>query len=68
MDIHAVPAYGRDYASESAVLKDWNAGKDFMITGCHPDAGRYFSVRDLPSIKEGVWLRYNRRKDIVKVK
>ena len=67
MDIHATPAYGRDYKSKAAVLKDWNAGKDFLITGIHPDAGRYFSIRDLPSIKGQVWLRYNGKQDIVKV-
>ena len=68
MDIHAVPAYGRDYKSEAAVLKDWNGGKDFLIAGIHPDAGRYFSIRDLPSIPGGVWLRYNGRTKMVKVK
>lgn len=31
MKLHVVPAYGRDYKSQKAVLDDWNAGKDFLI-------------------------------------
>jgi len=30
-DVHAVPAYGRDYKSASAVKADWLAGKDFRM-------------------------------------
>ena len=26
-----IPAFGRDYKSKAAVLKDWNADKDFII-------------------------------------
>ena len=29
------PAYGRDYRSKSAVLTDWEAGKDFRSVGYH---------------------------------
>ena len=29
--ITAIPAYGRDYKSKAAVLKDWEEGKDFMM-------------------------------------
>jgi len=29
--ITLTPAYGRDYKSKTAVLEDWNAGKDFII-------------------------------------
>lgn len=33
MNLHLVPAYGRDYKSKKAVLEDWNAGKDFEAVG-----------------------------------
>ena len=43
-----LPAYGRSYASEEDVLKDWNAGKDFM---CY-DTGAYTSIRDIEVLKD----------------
>ena len=64
MDIHAIPAYGRDYKTKQAVLADWNGGKDFLIAGIHPNAGQYFSIRDSLT---GVWIRYNKLKQMVKV-
>ncbi len=71
-DIHATPAYGRDYKSKSAVLADWNAGKDFR------DAltGQYLSARDFPAGYETlhtnpgypqVWIRYHSMAKIVRV-
>jgi len=27
------PAYGRDYKSTAEIIRDWNAGKDFMTPG-----------------------------------
>lgn len=62
-DIHAVPAYGRDYRSKAAVLKDWQDGKDFQ------DAltGRYFSIRDAKEMGLVVWVRYDKRQKITKV-
>lgn len=51
-DIHAVPAYGRDYKSKAAVLADWNAGKDFRCAV----TGRYLSKRD--NLPNQVWVRY----------
>lgn len=29
--ITLTPAYGRDYRSQDAVLKDWDKGKDFIM-------------------------------------
>lgn len=43
--VYLVPAYGRQYQTEEAVLKDWNAGKDFKI-----DGGPYCSIRDRDTI------------------
>lgn len=61
MDIHATPAYGRDYKSKAAVLKDWEEGKDFR------DAltGRYLSVRD--NVQSQVWIRYDKLRKIIRV-
>jgi hypothetical protein len=64
-DIHATPAYGRDYKSKAAVLADWNAGKDFR------DAltGQYLSARDFPADKPQpqVWIRYQSMAKITRV-
>ena len=61
-DIHATPAYGRDYKSVSAVKADWSAGKDFR------DAvtGQYLSIRD--NVPNEVWVRYAQLRKIVRVK
>ena len=60
-DIHATPAYGRDYKSAKAVLADWKAGKDFRS-----DLG-YLSIRDVERIPAQVWVRYNNHRNIVRV-
>ncbi len=62
MDIHATPAYGRDYRSKAEVLRDWQAGKDFRCA----TTGRYLSVRD--NVPGEVWVRYKRLTQLVKVK
>jgi hypothetical protein len=60
-DIHAVPAYGRDYKSKEAVVADWLAGKDFKS-----DLG-YLSVRDINDIPAQIWVRYDKLRKIVRV-
>ena len=42
-----LPAYGRTYATREAMLKDWQAGKDFRLfpQGC------YTSIRDVEDLK-----------------
>lgn len=42
------PSFGRDYTSKEFVLRDWNAGKDFMLI----HSGQYTSIRDIPLMKE----------------
>ncbi len=44
-----IPAYGRDYTSKTAVLADWNAGKDFQIVTHGPDDGRKINKGDKPT-------------------
>lgn len=46
MIVYVQPAYGRSYASEEEVLKDWDANKDFLIR----DSGPYVNKSD--------WLKY----------
>lgn len=41
------PAYGRVYATEAEMLKDWQGGKDFRIM----PVGPYCSVRDLAALQ-----------------
>lgn len=60
-DIHALPAYGRDYKSKAAVLADWQAGKDFRCAV----SGRYLSVRD--NLPAQVWIRYAKLTKLVRV-
>lgn len=61
-DIHATPAYGRDYKSKDAVLADWKAGKDF-----HGGVHGYLSVRDADSVPAQIWVRYDNLTKIVRV-
>ena len=61
-DIHAVPAYGRDYKSKDAVLKDWNDGKDFQDYATN----RYLSIRD--DLPVQIWVRYDKLRKVVRVK
>lgn len=60
-DIHATPAYGRDYKSARDVLTDWKAGKDF-----YSDYG-YLSIRDSDRVPGQIWVRYNKFRNIVRV-
>ncbi len=60
-DIHAVPAYGRDYKSALAVKADWAAGKDFLCAV----TGRYLSARD--NLENQIWIRYSNLRKIVRV-
>jgi len=63
MDIHAIPAYGRDYKSKAAVLKDWTEGKDFQCAR----TGKYLSVRDeIPGAQ--IWIRYSKLRNIIRVR
>ena len=53
------PAYGRDYSSAEAVIKDYQAGKDFIINDVtSPYHGKYCSSRDFPD--QEVKLRYRK--------
>ena len=60
------PAYGRDYKSVAAVIKDWNANKDFRIATFGPDHGRYINKQDAVGITINV--RYQRDTKITVIK
>ena len=63
-----VPAYGRDYKSKAAVIRDWKEGKDFIISDAmHRDGGRYINVEDAKRMGPMIIsARYdNRRKTCV---
>jgi hypothetical protein len=55
-------AYGRDYTSPEAALKDWNEGKDFRHeTNVIFGGGTYTSERDWG---HDVKIRYNAGRDV----
>ncbi len=51
--VYLLPAYGRRYETEDAMLADWKAGKDFQISDGRP--GPYCSILDLRSLKTIYW-------------
>ena len=51
-----VPAYGRKYKTKHDAVKDWQAGKDFLI-----DGGPYCSIRDIDNMRnqfQNVYIDY----------
>ena len=61
MDLIVIPAYGRDYKSKAAVLKDWDDLKDFIIQDVSSRwDGRYVNKMDLAGETGTVWVRYQR--------
>ena len=64
-----IPAYGRDYASPSAVKADWKAGKDFIVNDCSsPWDGRYCNRHDLAQTdRDHVMIRYHARRKIMRI-
>ena len=57
-----IPAYGRDYKSKAAVLKDWNANKDFIIADMfHHADGKPTNKADLVNMGEATaTVRYSK--------
>jgi|AJXC01.1.fsa_nt_gi hypothetical protein len=68
MDVQStivIPAYGRDYATAAEVLKDWNDGKDFIISDMSNQwNGKYCSIRDGLDVK----IRYRKLQDFLFVR
>lgn len=65
--LECVPAYGRDYKSKAAVMKDWNEGKDFIIQN-PSEHGRAINKADAektPGLT--LMLRYKRLQNVVVV-
>jgi hypothetical protein len=66
-----VPAYGRDYKSAKTVRADFDANKDFLVSGMNDqgsfaDDGRYANKQDL--IGKYIQIRYNRMQKVVAFK
>ena len=54
-----IPAYGRDYKSEKAVLADFDANKNFIITDMfHPSNGKLVNKPQLTG--QTVTIRYKK--------
>lgn len=68
-ELTLVPAYGRDYQTPDALIKDWNDGKDFMITtAVSPYCGKYTSIRDLSQFPgKQVKIRYKKLTNFILV-
>jgi hypothetical protein len=66
-----IPAYGRDYKSKAAVMKDWKEDKNFVVANLFdPWDGKLCNKEDLErngSVK-GVNIRYDGLRKIVVVK
>lgn len=60
-----IPAYGRDYKSVQALIKDLNDGKDFKATAFGNEV--YCSIRDFDNF-ESVIARYDGLKQVVVLK
>lgn len=64
-----IPAFGRDYKSADAALKDWLGGKDFLIADISsPWNGAYTSCRDHPGPNVTIKIRYFRHERFVLVR
>ena len=59
MDWILTPAYGRDYKSKTAVMKDFLLGKDFIK---QPE-GRYANIHQI-SVGDEVKIRYKQMRSI----
>jgi len=59
MDLHVMPAYGRDYKNKTLAQEDWHGGKDFLFQG------RYISKRDVPETTH-VYIRYAKHTKLVR--
>lgn len=62
--VEAIPAYGRDYKSQSAVKADWNAGMDFQDAFTR----QYLNKQDADSLGLRVLVRYDKLMKVVQVK
>ena len=62
MTIGVIPAYGRDYKSQKAILADWDANLDFEVSD-FMNAGRKINKSDLETFSPGetVIVRYDRQ-------
>ena len=62
-----IPAYGRDYKSANAALKDWNDGKDFIIQDISdPYDGKPCSCRDFAGKARHIMIRYSKLTKVVR--
>ena len=69
MYITLTPAYGRDYKSKAAVLKDWLEGKDFIIaTEDVPWSGKPMNVSQADQPQYNIRYAQNRKLCVVKRK
>lgn len=61
--VEVVPAYGRDYANQAQIKKDWNADKDFQ----DPSTGRYLNRSDATNAGLKVIIRYAKLRKVMAI-
>ena len=67
--ITLVPAYGRDYRSISAVKKDWEDRRDFIVSDHFSGYnGKPANKTDLTGEFDQVNIRYNKLRKIAVIK
>jgi hypothetical protein len=67
-NIQLVPAYGRDYKSQSEVQADWDANKDFWTADVFNGYGRATNKQDCEGMDLRVVIRYARGLKLYAVK
>ena len=68
MFVTLLPAYGRDYKTKEAVVKDWAAGKDFVIACiAHPYDGKPINCDQAALETDNFSIRFNNATQLVKV-
>ena len=66
--VTVTPAYGRDYKTQKAVVRDWEFGLDFQLQ----PAGCYCSIRDVDALKDDgythIHIRFKQRTKVCVIK
>lgn len=68
MYLTLIPAYGRDYLTETAVRRAWEAGHDFTIVSLNTRwHGAKINIEDFNNSTDidGVVLRYNKQTKVL---
>lgn len=69
MQLTVSGAYGRDYSSKAAIVRDWDAGKDFVVRGLGARQGSYINIEDAKqSGVTSISVRYQKDRKVCVIK